>query len=178
MQMTPSYRAALARSAVATGADDFARRVLASFAARDFEDVPRDITYLNVLSQLAQAALALEDTPQMEKLYALLAPYPGFNTLNELALFFGSVSHFLGLLASGLGREEAAEAHFEAALETNDRMEAVLAAARTRVELARVLAARGKRKPARALAEDVLELARERGLREREREARTLLDTL
>lgn len=181
LDLVPSFRANLARNAAALGIRDFAQRVLDSFASRNFEDVPRDLGYLHALCQLALATVHLADRARAEQLYGLLSPYADFNTPDEMSFFAGSVSHFLGLLAASLGRDEKAVEHLEHALAVHERMGTLLVATRTRIELARVLAARkvaASTRRARELAGEAQEAARELKLPAREREAAEILAAL
>ena len=88
----------------------------------DFDDVPKDIGYLNALGYLARAAAALRDRTRAEQLYARLAPYTEFNSPNSMLFYDGPVAHPLALLAALLGWDERAEAHFETALAANERL--------------------------------------------------------
>jgi hypothetical protein len=66
------------------------------------------------------------------------------NASHQTARFYmGSVTHFLGRLAAVLSHREDAIQHYEAALETNERMGARPSLARTRYEYARLLLNRG-----------------------------------
>jgi tetratricopeptide (TPR) repeat protein len=58
--------------------------------------------------------------------------------------FRGAVARYLGLLAATLGRREDAIRHFEHALETNTRVQAPPWIARSLLDLARALLARGR----------------------------------
>lgn len=120
--LQPSQRAGLVRLTAELGDLDATRRMLDSMAARDFEDVPKDIGYLATLQNLAIAAARVRHLGHAERLYALLAPYPQHNTLNVMMYYDGSASFGLAVLASVLGWEQRAEAHFEDAIAMNARM--------------------------------------------------------
>jgi DNA-binding CsgD family transcriptional regulator len=57
---------------------------------------------------------------------------------------YGAADRYLGMLAATLGESERAEAHFERAIELNERMGAVTWLAHTAYEYARLLLARGR----------------------------------
>ena len=120
--LQPSYRAGLVRLATDTGQMEIGRRMFEDVAARDFEDVPKDIAYPNALHSLGIAAARFEDRPRAERVYALLLPYATFNTPNNMLFYEGSASHALGVIAASLGKHADAERHFEDALAMNERM--------------------------------------------------------
>jgi tetratricopeptide (TPR) repeat protein len=79
----------------------------------------------------------------------------------------GSASHYLGLLATTLGRWSDAERHFEDALELNTRLQAPPFVARTRCAYAEMLVRReelGDRERALELVDQTLETAEELGM--------------
>jgi len=84
--------------------------------------IPRNHLWLNALSNLALATIAFDDQQTMKELYERLKPYSDFNTPNSLFLYDGSVSHYLGLLASKLDSEAKVIHYFEQAIAANQRM--------------------------------------------------------
>ena len=87
----------------------------------------------------------------------------------------GAVSHHLALLASALGDEDSADAHFEAAITLERRMGAGLLAAHSQREWAARLWKRAgphEREQARALLDAAATTYRSLGLAHWEREAR------
>ena len=120
--LAPHVRARLVRVGADTGRRESAKAGLDVLAAQGFETIPKDICYLNTLSNIALAAIALDDRDRAEQVYALLAPYPEHNTPDQLLNDMGSVSRYLGLLAAYLGRDTRVEAHFEQAVTMNRRM--------------------------------------------------------
>src|SRR5262249_25517908 len=142
------------------GREREARSMLDTLAARDFEDIPKDLAYLCALTHLSHAAYRLADRPRAERLYALLEPYAALNTPNTLLFSEGSASHPLALLAQTVDRPERAEAHFEAAVELNARMGAWPLRARALFDQAAWLVARGDRR-ARERAREAESLAAE-----------------
>jgi ATP/maltotriose-dependent transcriptional regulator MalT len=77
-------------------------------------------------------------------LYELLSPYADRNVAPASSpVYFGSASHYLGLLSTILNRWGDAIRNFEAAIEMNARMNAVPFVAYTRFVYARMLLAKG-----------------------------------
>jgi hypothetical protein len=72
--------------------------------------------------------------------YALHCP-----TLSHGGVVLGSTSHYLGLLATTLGRYDEAEQHFTTASAIHDRLTAPAWLARTNLEWARMLTLRRQR---------------------------------
>jgi hypothetical protein len=116
-----SYRASMVRFAADSGQLAAAQRMLDTMAARNFEDIPRDIGYLNALYHLGLAAAIVGDRVRAARLYEMLAPYPRHNTPNNMMMYEGSVSYPLARLAALLG-DARARGHYEDALAMNERM--------------------------------------------------------
>jgi DNA-binding winged helix-turn-helix (wHTH) protein/tetratricopeptide (TPR) repeat protein len=125
--------------AAESGDLEAARRQYQTLARRDFDNVPKEISYLLTLCNSAAVAALLGDRPRAEKLYTLLQPYPNHNTPDLMLIHQGSVSHYLGLLAAATGRDNKVEGHFEAAIAMNERIEHYPQLARTFYEYARWL---------------------------------------
>jgi tetratricopeptide (TPR) repeat protein len=132
----PYVRARQVRGAAELGRRDAGLAGLDAIAAQRFQDLPKDISYLNVLANISLAAVAFSDRERAEQLYALLAPYPHHSTPDPLLFDEGSVSRYLALLAACLGRHEQVEAHFEEALNLNRRMRRRSQVARTLLDYA------------------------------------------
>jgi hypothetical protein len=150
----PSYSAYEIRFIYEMGRIDEARRLFDAMTRRGFENITRELGFLNALGQLSLVAVALGERPAAESLYSLLRPYPNHNTPTNFGFYQGSVSYFLGLLAGLLGRTPDATAHLEDALAMNVRLGCVPQVARTQFALANVLAesdARGARARTREL---------------------------
>jgi DNA-binding winged helix-turn-helix (wHTH) protein/tetratricopeptide (TPR) repeat protein len=150
-----SFQAGETRFLFEIGRVDEARRAFDSMAQMGFENITREIGYLNALSQLSLVAVALEDRERAEQLYDLLSPYPHHNTPTSFGFYQGSVSYFLGLLARLLGRNANAAGHLEDALAMNERIGFVPQVARTQLALAEALSEDGAR-GARSRANDLL----------------------
>jgi DNA-binding CsgD family transcriptional regulator len=120
------------------------------------------------LSLLSQACSVVGALPQAEALYEAGLPFAGYMAKHTGAgACLGSVSRYLGLLATSLRRFEAAEHHFGEADEMNARFDAQPLLAHTKVDRARMHLARhgqGDRRQARALLEDAREMFERLGL--------------
>jgi DNA-binding winged helix-turn-helix (wHTH) protein len=155
------YRTNVGRLAAVHQQAAYARPLLEEFACRDFENVPRELSYLSSLCNLAVIALELRDRPRAERLYEILSPYADFNTPNSMSYCEGAVAYFLALLAELLDRPQRCAALFDRALELNRRLGEGPLLARTYYDSARFLASRdepGAREQAslaRELAEDL-----------------------
>jgi eukaryotic-like serine/threonine-protein kinase len=141
--------ASTTRFAIEGGALELGRAEFGRLARAGLERLPRDACFLATLADLACAAELLGDARAAEVLYAQLEPHADLNVVDDLCVYTGSVSHSLGLLARTLGRNEAAVAHFERALEMNARLQLRPFAAQTRYELARTLLGHASASPAR-----------------------------
>ncbi len=116
-----------------------------------------------------QVAAAVGDHTAAQLLYERLAPWPS-SVASTQSLVSGAVAHYLGHLATVLGRYDTAEAHFTQALAIHERLEAPFHIARTHLEWGRMLIARGQRdnaQVARAHLESALDLAQRYGRRPR-----------
>jgi DNA-binding winged helix-turn-helix (wHTH) protein len=160
----PSYRAAIASLCAQRGEERDARRMFDDLAAGRFEDIPKDLGYVNALSHLAMAAVELRDRSRGERLYVLLAPYALHNTPNTMLVHEGSASHALARLAALLGWQDRADAHFRTALAMNERLGARPQIARVGFEYARWLAVRRRDAQARAEAARAAALAEQLGM--------------
>jgi class 3 adenylate cyclase/tetratricopeptide (TPR) repeat protein len=115
------------------------------------------------LAYLAEVCAALEDRTCAEPLYALLTPYDGKTiTAGVTTVCLGAAGRFLGLLATLTENWQAAEYHFEAALELDKRMGARPWLAHSQYDYAQMLRQRGglrDRERADCLLEQSLETA-------------------
>ncbi len=152
--LIPGNRSVLSYLYCHMGKLDDAAAQLDLVAARDFEDLPRDGSFIVVLSGLAQVCYFLKDRARAEKLYPMLLPYAGRMIMSgNSAVAFGWISRPLGLLSAALGRWEEAAAHYEVAIRKNAEADAPSFVAGARVELAETLLEReapGDRENARA----------------------------
>jgi tetratricopeptide (TPR) repeat protein len=138
-----TWQYAIAFLEAEVGQEESARRRFDSLATHAFTDVVRDLTWLTTTVVAAETAALLADRARAAVLYDLLLPYADRCVVIGYGLAcWGSVSRYLGLLATTLGRWADAERHFTTALEVNDRLGARPLVARTQYDLARLLVAR------------------------------------
>ena len=138
-----------------------AHDIFENLAARGFEDVRRDTTYLSQLANLSELACGVADTARAELLHELLLPWATRYVCTVAAVAQGAVDRFLGLLAHACGRLDEAESRFESALATEERMGALPFEGLARFDYARLLLdrdgsgvrARAELERARALAQ-------------------------
>jgi class 3 adenylate cyclase len=135
------FASLLAKAHVEGDRTDDARRLLAEFAASDF-DLALDQTWLTGMVDFAEAAIECQDPQYAGPLFEQLAPWAGQLPATG-ASALGPVSHYLGGLCSVLGRYDEAEAYFVRSAEFSDRMGAKFFAARTDLSWGRMLAQRG-----------------------------------
>jgi hypothetical protein len=106
----------------------------------------------------------LGDRARAEVLYRMLEPYAARHVQVGLAIHWGSIERYLGLLASTRGDLAAAEEHHTRALERHAAIASPLLTAVARCDLAAVLWARGQDRRAPAHAQEAEAFARARGL--------------
>ena len=173
----PGLRAVMANTYAGTDRFDEARETIAPVAASGFADVPRDMLWLSSLGSYADVCRLLGDRDAAAALYELLEPWAD-QVASVMIAVFPCVLHPLGQLASMLGHDDAADAHFAAAAEVHERLRAPIFLARTRLEWGRALLARdapGDGARARALLEEAAASARRLGAVVTERRAGDLL---
>ena len=134
------WRAALATLLCESGQADEARQEFEVAAAHDFENIPIDGDWLITITLLADCGAALGDGARAAKLYELLQPYRDVNVVIGLAaVCLGSAAQYLGRLAAAMHRPQEAAEHFERALLANERLNAPICLAHTRLDYARLL---------------------------------------
>jgi hypothetical protein len=94
------------------------------------------------MSLLAETSALMDDTDSAPIIYGLLLPWATFNAADYLEGIRGSVSRYLGLLATTITRWNEAAQHFEHALEMNAMMGARPWLAHTQNDYACMLLAR------------------------------------
>ncbi len=146
------FSSLLAKAHVEGDRTDEARALLEQFAAANF-DLPLDQTWLTGMVDFAEAAIECNEGEYAQPLFERLAPWSAqLPATGGSAL--GPVSHYLGGLATVLGRYDEADTYFAQASEFSDRMGAKFFAARTDLLWGKMLAARkgpGDSERARAL---------------------------
>ena len=146
------------------GFEEPARRRLRELSETGFE-FPFDAKRSASLSYVAEVAVLLDDSEAAERLYELMSVYRLMTiTFGIVTVCYGAASRYLGMLAATLGEFDKAEAHFDHALEMNQRIGARPWLAHTKAEYARLLRGRGRRgdsERAEALANEAWEIAAE-----------------
>lgn len=130
----------LAKAHVEGGRTDKARSLLEAFAASGF-DLPLDQVWLTGMVDYADAAIECGDPEYAAPLYDRLEPWAGQLPATG-ASALGPVSHYLGGLATVLGRYDEADAYFTEAADFSDRVGAKFFLARTRLSWGKMLAQR------------------------------------
>jgi class 3 adenylate cyclase len=173
----PRYTILLALAHLRSGNAGDAWALLRPVAVDGFSTVPRDVSWTASVACAAVVVAELRETDAAECLVRLLEPYAD-QFVVVAAMPFGSVSHFLALLAAALGDDDRADAAFAAAADLHARMDAPGFLASTRTEWARLLLHRrqpGDADHARQLLTQALDTARALGLAKIERDAAALL---
>jgi tetratricopeptide (TPR) repeat protein len=137
---------------------------LRELAETGFE-MPFDAKRSASLSYVAEVAVMLGDIDAAARLYELMSVYRHMTITAGIAtVCYGAASRYLGMLAATFGEFDKAEAHFERALEMNERIGARPWLAHTKAEYALLLRRRGARgdsERAEALANEAWEIAAE-----------------
>jgi class 3 adenylate cyclase len=164
----PAWRAALGALYMELGRVEDARREYEFLAKDDFAALPRDANWLVGETLVAEVAAWLGDRDGAARLYERLLPYADRNIVVGGGWgCYGSVSRFLGYLATTLERWDDAERHFEDAIAMHERLATPPFIALARFGLARLLFLRGGEADGRradALVGQVLDTAREIGM--------------
>jgi class 3 adenylate cyclase len=138
------WRPGLALIATDLGFLPAAKKNFDEMAAAGFA-VPLDAKRNITLCYLAEVCARLADGERAEQLYELLMPYRDLAVVVPTAtVCCGSNARYLGMLASVITDWAAAEAHFEAALAMDERLQAWPWLAHTKHEFALMLRARGQ----------------------------------
>ncbi len=140
-----AWRVALAFLLSRLGKREEAAELLDELAADDFAAIPDDATRLGALGFLALTAEALDDAERMEQIERLLVPYGNRPiAIGGASAYGGTSAYYLGMLAARLDRVDDAVERLEEAARLNQEGGALPWLARSRYELAKALAARGR----------------------------------
>jgi DNA-binding SARP family transcriptional activator len=139
----PAFRCAFARLQALLGRLPEAKQAFDELAREEFSALPFDLEWLFGMSLLAETCAVLGETAAAGVLYRLLLPWAALNVVDVPEGFRGSVSRYLGILATMTNRLEDAERHFEEALTMNQGMGARPWLAHTQHDYARMLVSRG-----------------------------------
>jgi tetratricopeptide (TPR) repeat protein len=164
----PIFRCALAHLYAQLGRSSAAQRELDDLVRDDFLRLPFDMEWLLGTSLLAETSALLGDTRAAGTLYRSLLPYGAFNSVDTAEGMRGSVSRYLGLLATTMSRWDEATDHFQNALGMNERMGARPWLAHTQNDYARMLLTRrdpGDRERAEELLDQAQATYRELGMK-------------
>jgi DNA-binding SARP family transcriptional activator len=163
----PICRCVLANTLVELGLRAEARSELEALAADRYGGIPFDEEWLVSLCLLAETTIRLGEREHAATLYELLLPYADKVAYSMPEIPLGSVSRFLGILASACPNNGEAAGHFEDALALNDRIGARPWLARTQDDYAHLLfrrAAPGDAAKARSLLAAARNTYRELGM--------------
>ena len=139
----PGFVAALAGAHAEGDRPDEAARLLEAFAAEGFE-LPVDLTWVTGMVTYAEAAIECREPKFAGPLLEQLDPWRLQLSHNDITSE-GPVSHYLGGLATVLGRYEEAEDYYSFSAHMCDRIGAKGFGARTQLSWARMLLDRQSR---------------------------------
>ncbi len=146
-----------------------ARQLLSDFAAPNFE-MRMDAFWTIGMVGYAEAAIECRDPQHAEPLFDRLAPW-GDQLSCGGTITAGPISHYLGGLATVLGRYDEADKYFSHASDMSERMHAKFFAARTSLSSGKMLAERNLPGDTQR-ARDLTHQSPERGGQERVRNRR------
>lgn len=141
-----TWRAAVGATLARSGRTDEAV-VLLRESIEDLPDAPIDSTYMSLLHCTVEIARIVRHADGIEPLYDALLPFSDQHMIQVMVapvVYYGAVEWDLATIASLLGRMDAAEEHFDAALREHTRMGARTFLAWTQAELAELLLRRGR----------------------------------
>jgi DNA-binding SARP family transcriptional activator/tetratricopeptide (TPR) repeat protein len=118
----PVWDCVLARFYGELGRESEARALFEALAADDFAGLPFDEEWLVGMSLLAETAASRSDAQRAATLYELLQPYADLVAVSYPEISLGSVSRYLGLLATTTELLDVSERHFARAVEMNERV--------------------------------------------------------
>ncbi len=176
----PGIAGSLASAHVEGDHIEDAARLLEEFATADF-DLALNPLWLTGMTAYAEAAIECREPKYAGPLFDRLEPWADQMAGNGGASAEGPVSHYLGGLATVLGRYDDADAYFAKAASFNERARAKFFAARTYLSWGKLLAERGApsdRERARKLLTKALTVAAAHGYANVERRAAEALRPL
>jgi class 3 adenylate cyclase len=129
-----------------SGRFDEARNWFDKMAANNFDDVPRDINWTTSFALVAYLSCMLGDATRGEIALRMLEPYATRCTVAGFAVLCqGSASGSLGDAATACRRFDEARDYYEYAIDWDERTGARPRSARSRLALAQMLHAEGRR---------------------------------
>jgi class 3 adenylate cyclase/tetratricopeptide (TPR) repeat protein len=135
------HRAGAALALLESGREDQARELL---LVEDLQNIPWEQGWSTAMILWAIVSARLRIVDRAGELYELLTPFSSQLAGTPVTCVFGTLAWALGTLARTLERYEQAEGHFAAAAEIEERLGAPLLLARTHIDWARALIARGR----------------------------------
>ena len=150
------WRPGLAVLYAEVGRLEDARVEFEKLAVDDFASIPRDSLWPATGSFLADVCIALEDRQRAELLYRDLLQFCDLNLMVAMTVCLGSGDRVLGGLASVLGRDDDADAHFRAGIAMSQLGQSPVWLAHVQHDWARHLVRRGDVADARVLADSAL----------------------
>jgi tetratricopeptide (TPR) repeat protein len=118
-----AWRAGLTFLYADTGREDKARAEFERFATRGFGVIRREGNWVSIIAFLSLACVHLRESARAADLYTILEPYADRSVVvGAGANCIGSVSLYLGHLATVMQRWDDAERHFRRALEHDELM--------------------------------------------------------
>ena len=127
---------------VEAGRPEEARPFVEEAAQDGFYHMPWDQAWTMGMSIWAEVAAHVGPPSAVEVLYEKLKPWAGQVAWSGISTN-GSLARYVGLLAAAMGRHDEAQEHFAAAAEVHERVDAPIFLARTRLDWAQSLLARG-----------------------------------
>ena len=164
-----------------SGRLDEARAALRQVAATGFENAGPIVAWLPSVALVIEAIAAVGDADLAQTVYEATLPFARLNVSAGGSGLYGSVSRYLGMLATTLGRWDDASMHFEDGIELEGRMTAPPFLARSRIAYAEMLIKRGRDADlhrARPLLDAALAASRELGMKPWEERASMLISAL
>ncbi|HSD10438.1 MAG TPA: hypothetical protein VLF14_05620, partial [Candidatus Binatia bacterium] len=158
-----TWRTKLCLLLLDSGREDLARAEFERLAMQPLDDLPKDADWPLAIAEAAELAAAFEDRLRAEQLHALLLPHadlfvtrstPARTPSGPALAYQGSVSRYLGLLNSVLGRWDDAEHYLAKGIDADARMRAVPFVAHGQIDYASILlrrAGKGDREKAEKL---------------------------
>jgi tetratricopeptide (TPR) repeat protein len=140
-----AWRPGLALICAALDLRDECRAVFEELVTDTLAFAPQDSLRVTSLAYLTEACAYLGDGDRAKVLYDLLLPYDGRAVVvGGATACYGAAARYLGMLAATLNRWDAAERHFQGAIELDARMGARPWLANSQCEYAAMLLTRGK----------------------------------